>query len=94
MTDFTAELRHRCRNPKCRLKLPDTVSNPRDAFCARGCHGSFYLRRCRICEDPIEQGGRRLGQVGDSAYGNRARNRLGCRRNHRSTQRFLVASTG
>ena len=26
-----------CRNPKCRSKLKTQVSNPREAFCARGC---------------------------------------------------------
>ena len=51
--------RNYCRNPKCRSKLSAPVTNPRDAFCTRGCHGSFYLKRCRVCEEPIEQGGRR-----------------------------------
>jgi hypothetical protein len=48
-------LRHRCRNPKCRMRLPTPVSNDREAFCCRGCHSSFYLRRCRVCERPIER---------------------------------------
>jgi hypothetical protein len=55
MTDFVAELRHHCRNPRCRTKLKAPVTNPREAFCARGCHGSFYLKRCRVCEEPIER---------------------------------------
>src|SRR5262249_41441849 len=29
--------------------------NPREAFCTRGCHNSFYRHRCLICERPIEQ---------------------------------------
>jgi hypothetical protein len=48
-----------CRNPRFRSKLSAPVTNPRDAFCTRGCHGSFYLKRCRVCEEPIEQGGGR-----------------------------------
>jgi len=43
-------LRHRCRNPHCRGKLPTPVENPRDAFCARGCHAAFYQHRCLACE--------------------------------------------
>jgi hypothetical protein len=27
MTDFAQDLRHRCRNPKCRMKLKDPVAN-------------------------------------------------------------------
>jgi hypothetical protein len=56
MTDFIeTALRHRCRNPRCRSKLPVPVSNSREAFCTKGCHGSFYLRRCLVCEKPIER---------------------------------------
>src|SRR5215813_1760053 len=55
MTEFATEVRHYCRNPKCRSKLPKPVSNEREAFCARGCHTAFYRTRCRICEGPIKQ---------------------------------------
>jgi hypothetical protein len=55
MTEFKQELRHMCRNPKCRSKLPTPVSNAREAFCARGCHISFYRHRCLVCEGPIER---------------------------------------
>jgi hypothetical protein len=56
MTEFAeTAVRHYCRYPKCRSKLPAPVLNRHEAFCARGCHGSFYLRRCRVCEAPIEQ---------------------------------------
>ena len=56
MTDFIeTEYRHYCRNHTCRSKLKAPVSNEREAFCVRGCHTSFYLHRCRICEKPIEQ---------------------------------------
>jgi hypothetical protein len=55
MTEFQQDLRHRCRNPRCRSKLPAPVSNPREAFCARGCHSSFYLHRCLVCEGPLER---------------------------------------
>jgi hypothetical protein len=55
MTDFIAETRHYCRNPRCRSKLPAPVANPREAYCVRGCFNSFYLHRCIVCERAIEQ---------------------------------------
>jgi hypothetical protein len=39
---------HYCRC--CRPKLPTPVSNSHQAFCTPGCHVSFYLRRCLVCE--------------------------------------------
>ena len=48
-------LRHRCRNPQCRVKLPAPVTTARDAFCCCGCHESFFRTRCRVCEAPIKQ---------------------------------------
>src|SRR5437764_800421 len=51
MTEFTQTLRHYCRNPRCRSKLPSPASDPRKAFCTRGCHSSFYLKRCLVCEN-------------------------------------------
>jgi hypothetical protein len=47
--------RQMCRNPRCRSRLPAPVSNPREAFCARGCHTQFYRRRCIACEQPMER---------------------------------------
>ena len=47
--------RQLCRNPLCRSKLKEPVENPRSAFCARGCHASFYRRRCMACEQPMER---------------------------------------
>jgi hypothetical protein len=44
-----------CRNPRCRSKLPEPVSNPREAFCASGCHAQFYRKRCLSCEEPMER---------------------------------------
>jgi hypothetical protein len=56
MTDFVeTAMRHRCRNPRCRSKLPNPVSNPREAFCTKGCHASFYRKRCLICEGEMER---------------------------------------
>ena len=56
MTEFAeTAMRSICRNPKCRSKLPAQVSNPREAFCARGCHSGFYRRRCLVCEEPMER---------------------------------------
>jgi hypothetical protein len=56
MTEFAeTAMRHRCRNPKCRMKLPTPVSNEREAFCCRGCYQSFHLHRCIVCEGAIER---------------------------------------
>src|SRR6516162_3493648 len=66
MTEFTQTLRHYCRNPRCRSKLPSPASDPRKAFCTRGCHSSFYLKRCLVCEN-------------DKPTGSTARRKL-CRR--------------
>ena len=66
MTEFAEDLRHRCRNPRCRMKLTAPVVNPHKAFCTRGCHSSFYLKRCVVCEN-------------DKPAGSTARRKL-CRR--------------
>ena len=66
MTEFTQTLRHYCRNPRCRSKLPSPASDPHKAFCTRGCHSSFYLKRCLVCEN-------------DKPAGSTARRKL-CRR--------------
>src|SRR6516164_9330597 len=66
MTEFTQRLRHYCRNPRCRSKLPSPASDPRKAFCTHGCHSSFYLKRCLVCEN-------------DKPAGSTARRKL-CRR--------------
>jgi hypothetical protein len=52
---MTKALRHRCRNPRCRMKLPVPVDNEHQAFCTPGCHSSFYRSRCLVCEDPIRR---------------------------------------
>jgi hypothetical protein len=44
-----------CRHRICRTKLKKPVSNRREAFCSRGCHTSFYLNRCVVCEDPLQR---------------------------------------
>jgi hypothetical protein len=53
-------LRHRCRNPRCRMKLKVPVENEHHAFCCRGCFDGFYRSRCRVCEKPLrdKRGGR------------------------------------
>jgi hypothetical protein len=66
MTEFTQTLRHYCRNPRGGSKLPSPTSDPRKAFCTRGCHSSFYLKRCLVCEN-------------DKPAGSTARRKL-CRR--------------
>src|SRR5262249_35825004 len=52
--------RKRCRNPRCRQKLPRPTDNDHHAFCCCGCHASFYFNRCRVCEAPLrdKRGGR------------------------------------
>src|SRR6516165_1675905 len=47
--------RKRCRNPRCRSKLPTPVENEHHAFCTPGCHTSFYRSRCLVCEEPIRR---------------------------------------
>jgi hypothetical protein len=37
------------------MTLPSPVTNAREAFCTRGCHGSFYRSRCRVCEASFER---------------------------------------
>jgi hypothetical protein len=52
--------RKRCRNSRCRQKLPRPTDNDHHAFCCRGCHARFYFNRCRVCEAPLrdKRGGR------------------------------------
>jgi hypothetical protein len=66
MTEFAEDLRHHCRNPRCRMKLAMPVANQHRAFCTPGCHSSFYLKRCLVCEN-------------DKPAGSTARRKL-CRR--------------
>jgi hypothetical protein len=51
MAEFAEDLRHHCRNPRCRTKLAMPVANQHRAFCTPGCHSSFYLKRCIVCEN-------------------------------------------
>jgi hypothetical protein len=56
MTEFVeTAIRKMCRYPRCGSKLPAPVSNPREAFCARGCHDGFYRKRCLVCEQSMER---------------------------------------
>jgi hypothetical protein len=79
--------RHYCRNPHCRLKLPEPVSNDREAFCSRGCHARFFRTRCRVCEGPIEQPVRGTRRICDKAkYKNAWRAGLGFGQYHDSNR--------
>jgi hypothetical protein len=49
------KLRHRCRNPRCKMKLREPIDNLRSAFCCRGCHATFYRKRCLVCEGSFER---------------------------------------
>jgi hypothetical protein len=46
-------LRHRCRNRRCRSKLPTPTDTPQRAFCTPFCFNSFYRSRCVVCERDI-----------------------------------------
>jgi hypothetical protein len=48
MTD--RQLRHFCRNPRCRMKLAAPTENERCAFCTSGCHKAFHRKHCLVCE--------------------------------------------
>lgn len=50
-------LRHYCRNQRCRSKLKAPVDNVHHAFCCSGCYKSFYRTRCVVCEDKIRRKG-------------------------------------
>jgi hypothetical protein len=49
------QVRHRCRNPRCGLKLRKPTDNLRNAFCCHGCYFSFYRSRCIVCERSFER---------------------------------------
>jgi hypothetical protein len=53
--DLETQLRHRCRNPKCRCKLPVPTDNLRNAFCCRSCFTGYFRSRCLVCEQPMER---------------------------------------
>lgn len=55
MVEGGKQLRHYCRNPRCRSKLSTPVENLREAFCTRGCHAQFYRKRCIVCEQSMER---------------------------------------
>ena len=59
-TTEAAEItRKRCRNPRCRMKLPAPTDNEHHAFCTRGCYEGFYRSRCRVCEADLRKTGKR-----------------------------------
>ena len=52
-------LRVRCRNQRCRCKLPIPTENDHKGFCSPYCYDQFYQWRCKVCEEPILKGRRR-----------------------------------
>jgi hypothetical protein len=52
-------LRVRCRNQRCRTKLPIPTDNEHKAFCTPYCHRQFYKQKCLVCEKPLPEGYRR-----------------------------------
>src|SRR5262249_35949997 len=64
MTEITGGItRKRCRNPRCRMKLPTPTDNPHKTFCTRGCHESFYRSRCRVCEVDLRKTDKGTGKL-------------------------------
>src|SRR5262245_4726328 len=55
MSGLESQLRHRCRNPRCQMKLGVPTEQARDAFCTRGCHDGYYRRRCMVCEREMKR---------------------------------------
>ena len=49
-------LRVRCRNQRCRSKLPIPTDNDHKAFCSRFCYDQFYNWKCVVCEAEIPRG--------------------------------------
>lgn len=54
--EFDAQLRRRCRHPKCGSKLAQPTDNSRHAFCSLGCYRSYYRNRCAVCEAQLPPG--------------------------------------
>jgi hypothetical protein len=52
--------RVRCRNTRCRSKLPVPTDNDHKAFCTPYCYDQFYSWLCLVCEKPIPRGRRRV----------------------------------
>ena len=48
-------LRKRCRNLRCRSKLPAPTDNDRAAFCCRGCFDQFHRSRCVVCGEAFQR---------------------------------------
>jgi hypothetical protein len=89
MTEFAQTLRHCCRNPRCRSKLPSPVSNAREAFCTKGCHSSFYRKRCLICECEMQRKTERQLVCGKRRCRNALQARCGLGRYLPSSRRSL-----
>ena len=53
------DTRVRCRNQRCRSKLPIPTDNDHKAFCSPYCFDQFYNWKCKVCENPILKGRRR-----------------------------------
>jgi hypothetical protein len=49
-------LRVRCRNLRCRSKLPIPTENDHKAFCSAYCYNQFFHWKCAVCEREIPRG--------------------------------------
>jgi hypothetical protein len=71
MTATASNERVRCRNQRCRSKLPVPTASEHKAFCTPYCYSQFYNWRCKVCENPIQRGRRR--RVPDHCHDHRCR---------------------
>jgi hypothetical protein len=71
MTATASSERVRCRNQRCRSKLPVPTANEHKAFCTPYCYSQFYSWKCKVCENPIQKGRRR--KVTDHCHDRRCR---------------------
>jgi hypothetical protein len=50
------DVRHRCRNPRCGIKLAQSTTDRRRAFCCPGCFELYHRNRCVVCEAKLPAG--------------------------------------
>ena len=79
-------------------KMPHEIERSRfpisrEAFCARGCHTSFYLNRCLSCEGPIQRRNKTQRVCRKSQCRNAWRARAGFGRYSPSTAVSLASKT-
>jgi hypothetical protein len=48
-------IRRRCRNARCQARLKQPTTDPRNAFCSRGCFEAHFKKCCLVCECPLSR---------------------------------------